>query len=329
MKKVIISSSPFLHDSTSTPKIMWEVVATLVPLVLLSAYYFKLGAVLVILFACLGALITEWVFSGNEAFRKIKDGSALITGILLGLCLPPGFPFWMAFVGGVVAIGMGKLIWGGLGHNVFNPALVGRAFLQAAFPAAITRWALPNDGSWLGLNSGNAALPFQQMKVDGLSAATPLSQMKFDHDYGVLTDQIMGMTSGSLGETSGLLILILGLYMILRKIIHWRIPVAILSTVIVFSGLFWFIDATVYPPPTFMIFSGGLMLGTFYMATDLVSSPITPRGQWLYGIGIAVFVVMIRLWGGLPEGVMYAILLMNAATPLINKATKIKPYGYK
>ncbi|NQV52925.1 MAG: RnfABCDGE type electron transport complex subunit D [Flavobacteriales bacterium] len=324
-----VSTSPYLHDATSTPRIMWEVVLTLVPVVLASYYIFGLGALLVVVAATLGCAVTEYVFATGDKWRPLKDGSALITGLLLGLCLPPGFPLWMAFLGGVVAIGMGKAIWGGLGQNVFNPALVGRAFLQAAFPTAITTWSAP-DGGWFSLNGTNAAMPFYQGEaVDAISGATPLSQMKFDHVFANTSDLMLGTIPGSVGETSGLLLLLMGVYLLWRGIINWRIPASILGTVALLSAVFWWMDPTVYPPPGFMLFSGGLMLGTFYMATDLVTSPITPKGLWVYGIGIGVLVVLIRLWGGLPEGVMYAILLMNASTPLINRFTKIKPYGYR
>jgi electron transport complex protein RnfD len=330
MKKAgsIIMSSPHVRDGSSTPKIMWEVVISLIPLVVWSSYLFGIGAILVTLSATLGCVVTEWMVSGK---KKLEDGSGLITGILLGLCLPPGFAMWMAFVGGVVAIGIGKLIWGGLGQNVFNPALVGRAFLQAAFPTAITTWHAPKPlENWFTVNGANLAFPFLNTEItDAFTGATPLTKMKFDHDFGHLPDQFMGLTSGSIGETSSLIILILGVWLILRKIIHWRIPAGTLLTVTLLSGVFWQIDPTIYPSPGFMLCTGGLMLGTFYMATDLVTSPITPKGQWFYAIGIGVLVVMIRLWGGLPEGVMYAILMMNAATPLINRGTKIKPYGYK
>ncbi len=329
-KTATISTSPFLHEKATTPGIMWEVVYTLIPVVLLASYYFGLGALLVILAATIGCLVTEIGFTATNRFQSLKNGSALITGILLGLCLPPGFPLWMAFIGGVVSIGMGKLIWGGLGQNVFNPALVGRAFLQAAFPSAITTWNPPlSGGSWFALNGTNSAIPFLQASAaDGITAATPLSKMKFEHDFGNPVHLMLGSTPGSLGETAGVLILLLGVYMLWRRIINWKIPFAILVTVIVFSGIFWLVDPKMYPSPVFMLFSGGLMLGTVYMATDLVTSPITPKGHWIYGIGIGILVVVIRLWGGLPEGVMYAILLMNASTPLINKFTKIKPYGY-
>lgn len=324
-----VSTSPFLHDTASTPRIMWEVVFTLIPVVIASYFFFGLGSLLVVVSATLGGAITEYVFTSGDKWKSIKDGSALITGMLLGLSLPPGFPLWMAFLGGVVAIGMGKAIWGGLGQNVFNPALVGRAFLQAAFPTAITTWSAPNGG-WFSLRGTNAALPFfQGESIDAVSGATALSKMKFDHDFVSTIDLFLGGVNGSAGETSGLILLIMGIYLLWRKIINWRIPLSILGTVIIVSGIFHMIDSSLYPSPGFMLFSGGLMLGTIYMATDLVTSPITPKGLWIYGFGIGLLVVMIRLFGGLPEGVMYAILLMNAATPLINRYTKIKPYGYR
>ena len=325
----LVSTSPYLHDTASTPKIMWEVNITLIPIILGAWYIFGLGAFLVTVFATLGCVATEYAFAKGDKLKTIRDGSALITGLLLGLCLPPGFPLWMAFIGGVVAIGMGKAIWGGLGQNVFNPALVGRAFLQAAFPTAITTWSTP-DGGWGSLRGTNLAFPFYQgTTVDAVSTATPLSQMKFEQTFAATSDLAMGTVAGSVGETSGILILLAGIYLIIRKIINWRIPVSILGTVVILSAVFWFINPEKYPSPDFMVFSGGLLLGAVYMATDLVSSPITPKGIWIYGVGIGILVVLIRLFGGLPEGVMYAILLMNAATPLLNRFTKIKPYGYR
>lgn len=329
-KTSTVSTSPFLRDTATTPKIMYEVLYTLIPVVAVSFYFFGLSALLMVISATAGCMATEWVFAPKEEkHKRTFDGSTILTGVLLALCLPPGFPLWMAFLGGVVAIGMGKVIWGGLGQNVFNPALVGRAFLQAAFPTAITTWAFP-DGGWTSLRGTNAAFPFfKTASVDGVSAATPLSQMKFEQVFAPTSDLLTGAVSGSVGETSGILLLIICVYLIVRNIINWRIPVSILGTVIVFSGIFWYIDPAQYPSPWFMLFSGGLMLGTVYMATDLVTSPITPKGLWWYGFGIGLLVVLIRLFGGLPEGVMYAILLMNAVTPLLNRATKIKPYGYK
>ncbi|MEN8248923.1 MAG: RnfABCDGE type electron transport complex subunit D [Bacteroidota bacterium] len=328
-KKILVSTSPFLKDSATTPKIMMQVVYTLIPLVLASIYYFGLGALLVMLTAILSCLFTEWLFNKSSAkFKSLQDGSALITGILLALTLPPGFPLWMVFVGGFVAIGMGKVMWGGLGQNLFNPALLGRAFLQAAFPTAITTWS-PPDGRYFDFRGTNAAFPFfQGENIDAVTSATPLAKMKFDHVFTDLYELLIGSTGGSLGETCGLLIIFAGIYLLIKKIIDWRIPVSILLTVALLSGLFFLIDPKIYPSPLFMILSGGLLLGTVFMATDLVTSPITPKGTWIYGIGIGILVVVIRLWGGLPEGVMYAILLMNAATPLLNRYTKIRTYGH-
>jgi len=307
---------------------MWEVVYTLIPVFLVSFYFFGLSALMITLATIAGCVVTEYYFTASEVRgRTIKDGSALITGMLLALTLPPGLPLWMAFLGGVVAIGMGKLIWGGLGQNVFNPALVGRAFLQAAFPTAITTWELPG-GHFFAVRGTNLAFPFYQgTPVDALSTATPLAQMKFEQEPTALLDLLLGNVSGSLGETCGLLILLAGIYLIARRIINWRIPASIFLTISSLSGILYLINPEFYPSPAFMLLAGGLLLGTIYMATDLVTSPLTPRGIWIYGIGIGILIVLIRVWGGLPEGVMYAILLMNAATPLINRYSKTRVYG--
>jgi electron transport complex protein RnfD len=324
-----ISTAPFLHTQTSTPGIMWEVIYTLIPVQLAAFYFFGLSSVMVSLSAVAGAMLTEWLFdSSAQRGESLKDGSALLTGMLLAFCLPPGFPLWMAFLGGVVSIGMGKTIWGGLGQNVFNPALVGRAFLQAAFPTAITTWEAP-DGRYLAFRGTNTAVPFYQGEaVDGISGATALSKMKFDQQATDWLELLIGNVSGSLGETSALLLILAGLYLLARKLINWRIPASILLTVAVFSGILYLIDPQAYPSPGFMLFAGGLLLGTVYMATDPVTSPLTPRGCWIYGFGIGFLVVLIRVWGGLPEGVMYAILFMNACTPLINRFVKTKVYGH-
>jgi electron transport complex protein RnfD len=328
--KLQVSTAPFLKDADTTPKIMFTVVYTLIPVVLVSFYFFGLSALLVTSTAVLSCMFTEWLFNKPEdRLKTLKDGSGLITGLLLALTLPPGFPLWMVFIGGMVAIGMGKAMWGGLGQNVFNPALLGRAFLQAAFPTAITTWS-PPDGRYFGLRGTNAAFPlFQGTNLDGSSGATPLAQMKFDHVSTDTIDLLLGNIGGSLGETCGLVLIIAGIYLLAKKIINWRIPLSIVLAVSLFSGIFYLINPEIYPSPIFMILSGGMLLGTVYMATDLVTSPLTPKGCWIFGIGIGILIVLIRNWGGLPEGVMYAILLMNSATPLINRFTKIRTYGHR
>ena len=318
-------ASPHLHGRDSTTRIMWSVVATLVPVVGAAVWFFGIGALLVIAAATVGAVATERVFGPGGSLR---DGSAAITGLLLGLTLPPGFPLWMAFTGGVFGIGFGKLIFGGLGQNVFNPALLGRAFLQAAFPTAITTWPAARGGdSLLTLRGDLFAPPLMTAgDVDAVTAATPLGLMKFEGQGTEVWDLMVGATGGSLGETSAILILIGGAYLAVRNYLDWRIPASIFATVAALSALVHAIDPT-YPGPLFMLFSGGLVLGAVYMATDMVTSPVTRTGAWIFGAGIGGLVVLIRLWGGLPEGVMYAILLMNAMVPFIDRATRPRVFG--
>ena len=317
----IVSASPHIKAGDTTPTIMWSVVMSLGPIVASAVYFFGPSALFVLAASTLGAIAPESLL-GRQGTRSLRDGSAAITGILLGLTLPPGIPLWMAFLGGAFGIGFGKLIFGGLGQNVFNPALLGRAFLQAAFPVALTTWPVPADG-WWRLRGDNFAFPLMSPEaVDGFSGATPLGLMKFEQASTPDWDLILGTTSGSLGETSGLVILLCGLYLAARKHLDWRIPASILAVVALFSALLHGFDAARYPGPVFMLFSGGLMLGAVFMATDMVTSPVTRRGCWIFGAGIGFLVVVIRIWGGLAEGVMYAILLMNALVPFINRATQ-------
>jgi len=320
-----ITASPHVRSAESTVNIMWSVVFSLVPVVIASIYYFGPSAILVILASVAGCLLTERLFGSTPG--SVADGSAMITGLLLGLCLPPGFPLWMAFLGGFFGMAFGKIIFGGLGQNIFNPALVGRAFLQAAFPVAITTWPAKPD-SWLTLHGSNFAMPFMTPNVDTATGATPLGIMKFSDDPVVTStmDLFLGTTSGSTGETAAVFILLGGLYLAWRGHLNWHIPASILLSTFAFSGLFYLLNVSQFPP-LFMLFSGGLMLGAFYMATDMVTSPITNKGCWLFGIGIGFLVVIIRIWGGLPEGVMYAILFMNALVPFINRATQPRLFG--
>jgi Na+-translocating ferredoxin:NAD+ oxidoreductase subunit D len=318
-----LTAAPFLHTPDSTERIMWTVVASLVPIVLAGFYFFGISALLVVFAAVAGCLVTERITGPRDSLR---DGSAIITGMLLGLILPPGFPMWMAFLGGMVAIGFGKVIFGGLGQNVFNPALVGRAFLQAAFPAAITTWPA-FQGGFFTLRGDTFALPLMAPRVDAVTAATPLGLMKFEHTGTELGALLFGNTGGSIGETSAILILLCGAYLAWKRYLDWRIPVSIFATVAALSGLLWSINPERYADPLFMLFSGGLVLGAVYMATDMVTSPVTRAGAWIFGAGIGALVVLIRTWGGLPEGVMYAILLMNALVPFINRATRPRVFG--
>ncbi len=298
-----ISSSPHWRSGETVPRIMGWVLIALLPPAAASVWYFGLDAVRVLLVSVAAALLAEaaCLKLRRRSLAPLADGSAVITGVLLALTLPPGIGSSMVAIGAVTAIVLGKAVFGGLGHNVFNPALVGRAFLQAAFPVAMTSW----DTSL--------------RMVDAVSAATPLGGFKFSHLPTGLPPLLLGNVGGSLGETSALLLLLGGAVLLGRRLIDWRIPAGILGSVALLAGVLHLANPVRYAPPLFHLLAGGLMLGAFYMATDMVTSPLTPRGTWTYAVGIGLLVVVIRTFGGLPEGVMYSILIMNAFVPLLNK----------
>ncbi len=321
-----LQASPHIKGPDSTPRIMWTVVGSLVPVVAVSVWYFGPGALLVLAAATAGCLLTERLLGKAGA---VGDGSAVITGLLLGLVLPAGIPLWMAFLGGAFGIGFGKLLFGGLGQNVFNPALLGRAFLQAAFPEALTTWpAVGTGGSWWALRGDLFALPLMQPDpVATVTGATPLGLVKFEGVVTGLGPLLTGSTGGSLGETAAVVILVCGAFLALKGYLDWRIPASIFATVFLLSEAIHALAPDAFPGGLFMLFSGGLVLGAVYMATDMVTSPTTARGAWIYGAGIGALVVLIRYWGGLPEGVMYAILFMNALVPFIERATQPRVFG--
>lgn len=324
-----IASSPHVTSGASVDTIMRNVVLALLPVCAFSIYAFGLAAALVLATAVLSCAVTEHL--ACVARRKpttVRDWSVAITGLLYGLTLPPDLPLWMVALGGVFAVAVGKALFGGLGYNAFNPALVGRAFLQAAFPQAMTHWALPfTDGRFTDLPTSILTLPFMTPAYDAVTAATPLARMKFEGIAAGNQELLFGLTSGSAGETSSLLILLGGAYLIMRNMMNWRIPASILLTVAAITYVFAQIDPAAYPQPTFMLFAGGLMLGAIFMATDMVASPITNAGCWLYGFIIGGLVVVIRFWGGMPEGVMYAILLANAVSPHIDRLLQPRAFG--
>lgn len=324
-----ISTSPHITKGIGTDDIMRNVVYALIPVAMFAVYAFGWTALLLLSTTTMAAVLTEhWLCRWAKKPTTINDWSAVITGLLLGLTLPPNFPLWMAFAGGMIGIGLGKYAFGGLGYNVFNPALVGRAVLQAAFPVAITTW-YPAFGAdrFSTISRSSLTFPFMEPQTDAITGATPLAAFKFD---GVMTDTselAFGLISGSAGETCAILIILGGLYLIARKMMNWRIPAGMLGAVYLLSGLLYLIDSGSYPQPVFMLFSGGLMLGAVFMATDMVASPLTPLGAVLYGAVIGILVVVIRIWGGLPEGVMYAILLGNALSPHIDGLIRPRVYG--
>jgi electron transport complex protein RnfD len=327
-KTLTIATSPHLHASSSVDRIMLHVVLALLPICAFAIYTFGFAAALVLLTAVVSCVITEhglcWI-SGRET--TIGDWSAVITGLLLGLVLPPDLPLWMVAVGGLIAIGLGKFLFGGLGFNPFNPALVGRALLQAAFPAAMTHWWRPSSARFESLPASTLAIPMTAPRYDGVSAATPLADWKFNQVMADGGDLFFGSVSGSTGETSALLILLGGVYLAALGVLRWQIPVAIIATVAGCSGVLQAIDPDRFAGPWFMLFSGGLMLGAVFMATDMVASPITQLGCLVYGVLIGLLVVVIRVWSGMPEGVMYAILLGNAASLHIDRWIQPRTYG--
>jgi len=313
-KPLILSSSPHFATTDSVPKIMWMVVVALLPAVAMSVYYFGMAAIIMIATCMLTALVTEIIMNKMKGEPiTISDGSAAITGLLLALTLPPSFSLSSATLGSFFAIAIGKQVFGGLGFNIFNPALLGRAFLQASFPVAMTTWSFPVTDKYAN--------------IDAVTAATPLGQFKFEKILTEFPELFFGNISGSLGETSAIAILIGGLFLLVKKYADWRIPVSYLGSVFLIGGLFWLVAPEKFPNPVFQLFAGGLMLGAFFMATDMVTSPITTLGSWIFGAGAGLILVVIRLFGGVPEGVMYSILLMNALTPMINRYTRPKYFG--
>jgi len=328
-KSLEIGSSPHVTSGASVDVIMRNVVYALLPVCTFAVYAFGLAAALVLITAVVSCVATERIVCRVRGVPStVGDWSVTITGLLYGLTLPPDLPLWMVAVGGVFAVAVGKALFGGLGYNAFNPALVGRAFLQAAFPQAMTHWSLPFAAErFSDLPSSALAFPFAQPVYDAVTAATPLARMKFEAVQAGNADLLLGLTTGSAGETCSVLILAGGVYLVARNMMNWRIPVSILLTVALVTWVFMQIDPAVYPRPAFMLFAGGLMLGAVFMATDMVASPITNAGCWLYGLLIGVLVVVIRFWGGMPEGVMYAILLANAVSPHIDRLIQPRVFG--
>jgi electron transport complex protein RnfD len=312
-----LQSSPHFKDKDSVPKIMYAVVVSLAPAVAASLYFFRIRA-LVLLLSCVAAcLATEALFLWlrKKPLHSLRDGSAVITGMLLAMTLPPSLSLEMAIIGAVVAIAVGKQVFGGLGYNIFNPALVGRAFLQTAFPVAMTTW-----------------IPPVFLKIQTATFATPLGNLRFQDAIakGTLTplkDLFQGNVGGCLGETSAIALILGGLFLLIRRVIDWRIPAGILLSLTVFTGAFWLANPAKYASPLFHILAGGLLIGAFFMATDMVTSPINPLGTWIYALGIGIVVGLIRLFGGFAEGVMYSILFMNAFVPLLNRYTRPRILG--
>jgi electron transport complex protein RnfD len=334
-----LRTSPHQVSDRSVPTIMKHVVLSLLPVCAFSIWQYGLSALALLLTITATCLLTERLLNRSAAQPStLNDWSATITGVLLALTLPPSFPLWMGVVAGFVAIAIGKALFGGLGFNVFNPALIGRAFVQAAFPVAITTWVpafsaqrfsefVPTTLTAPLMMPPDVVDWVKQQAVDAFTGATPLARWKFENVVASTHDLLTGVVTASAGETSAILILVCGMYLAARKFMDWRIPVAVLASAALTAWLFQMYNPAHYPAPTFVLFSGGLMLGAVYMATDMATSPVTPIGVWIYGAVIGVVTVMIRYFGGLTEGVMYAILLGNALTPFIDRYTQPRVFG--
>ncbi|BAX79207.1 RnfABCDGE type electron transport complex subunit D [Labilibaculum antarcticum] len=326
--KVLIAPSPHVHSGDSIQKNMYGVVFAMLPALIFSFVYFGMGAIIVTLTAVASCYLFEFLITKYllKKVPTITDGSALITGILLAFNVPANLPIWIILIGALVAIGIGKMTFGGLGNNVFNPALVGRVFLLISFPVQMTSWpkALGFNTSYLDAETG--ATPLAIIK-EGLKNGEPLSQLM--HDVPSNLDLLMGNMGGSMGEVAGAALLLGLAYMLFKKIITWHIPVAVLGTVAVFSGILHMANPEAYAGPLFHLLTGGLLLGAIFMATDYVTSPMSNKGMLIYGIGIGFLTVIIRVFGAYPEGVSFAILIMNAFVPLINVYVKPKRFGEK
>ena len=303
MPELIVSPSPHIRSDVSIEKIMYSVIIALIPTTACGIYFFGVHVLYAIITCILSALFTEYVALRLMGRKFVMDGSAVITGLLLALCLPPGIPLWMAAIGAAFAIAFAKCAFGGLGHNIFNPALIGRAFLTASWPVAMTTWTKP-------------------LTYDAITTATPLGLWKMQNIATPYINLALGNVSGSIGETSAIALLIGGIFLIAKRYVDWRTPVSYIGTVAVLAF-------ALGQDPLFHILAGSLFLGAFFMATDYVTTPLTSKGRVIFGVGAGIIVVLIRLIGGYPEGVCFSILLMNAFTPLIDRHVRPRVYGAK
>ena len=328
MRKLIVSPAPHVHGDESTRRIMQDVLIALAPSMLVAVYFYGLSAIkllLVAVIACMGAefLIQKYLMRTKVT---VTDLSAAVTGVLLALNLPPTAPWWVIVIGSVVAIGVAKMTFGGLGHNIFNPALVGRVFLLISFPVVMTDWTVPSSWFRPGVDAVTGATPLALIK-EGLAQGQTVEQILSANPDLTYGQMLFARAGGSAGEASASAIILGFVYLLIRRVIRPHIPVTIILTVAVMSGIFWLIDPSQYTDPLFNILTGGVLLGSVFMATDYVTSPMTAKGMVIYGIGIGIITVLIRFFGSYPEGVSFAILIMNSIVPLLNKYIKPARFG--
>ena len=328
MRKLIGSPAPHVHGDESTRKIMKDVLIALAPSMLVAVYFYGLSAIKLLLVAVIACMGVEFLIQKYLMRTKVTvtDLSAAVTGVLLALNLPPTAPWWVIVIGSVVAIGVAKMTFGGLGHNIFNPALVGRVFLLISFPVIMTDWTVPSSWFRPGVDAVTGATPLALIK-EGLAQGQTVEQILSanpDLSYGQM---LFARAGGSAGEASALAIILGFVYLLIRRVIRPHIPVTIVLTIAVMTGIFWLIDPSQYTDPLFNILTGGVLLGSVFMATDYVTSPMTTKGMVIYGVGIGIITVLIRFFGSYPEGVSFAILIMNSIVPLLNKYIKPARFG--
>ncbi|MFY9153829.1 MAG: RnfABCDGE type electron transport complex subunit D [Prolixibacteraceae bacterium] len=322
-KLFTISPSPHIHSGDSVNKIMYSVLLALLPAFIWSVMMFGLDSVRVTLIAVAACVTFEYLIQKYilKTPPQITDGSAALTGVLLAFNVPSSIPSWMLIVGSLVAIGIAKMPYGGLGNNPFNPALVGRVFMLISFPVNMTSWPAISSS---GVDAVTTATPLAILK-EGVKNGQPVIEIMKSLPTNM--DMFVGNISGSLGEISAAALILGGIFMLVRKIITWHIPVSVLASAAIFSGIFWLIDPTKFADPLFQLMTGGLILGAIFMATDMVTSPMNAKAQLIFGAGIGALTIIIRIWGAYPEGVSFAILIMNAMVPLLNRYVKPKRFG--
>lgn len=323
MNKLLISPSPHVHSGDSIEKNMYGVLIALIPAFICSVVFFGMGAIIVTLTSVLACLIFEYLIQKFILKRQptIWDGSAIITGVLLAFNVPANLPIWIILIGALVAIGIGKMSFGGLGCNIFNPALVGRVFLLISFPVQMTTWPMAQGFNTSYIDAQTGATPLALLK-GAVKTGTPVNEVLNTEGFVTYKDMLLGNMGGSLGEVAALALLVGFAFMLFRRIITWHIPVAIFATVVIFGGILHLCDPVQFVNPLFHLLTGGMMLGAIFMATDYVTSPMSSKGMIIYGVGIGVLTIIIRVFGAYPEGMSFAILIMNAFTPLINRYCK-------
>ncbi len=321
-----ISPSPHSHSQETTRKLMFGVAIALIPAFLTSVFYFGYGAIIVTAVSVASCLLFEYLIQKFILKKTISitDGSALVTGLLLAFNVPSNLPVFIIIIGSFIAIAVAKMTFGGLGNNPFNPALVGRVFMLISFPVQMTSWPVPG-----GLKTGytdavTGATPLAIIK-EGIKNGEPLSQLVTQ--IPTPSQMFLGDMGGSLGEVAAVALIIGFIYMLVKKIITWHIPVSVVGSIAVFTAILWLINPEQYASPMFHILAGGVLLGAIFMATDYVTSPMSVRAQIIYGCGIGILTVIIRVWGSYPEGVSFAILIMNAFVPLMNTYIKPRRFG--